>query len=130
MFFVEIGGGAVEWKDRRASFVLIRALKEAIDTFKPNQYREVAVGIGGPHYCPGFNKLQLHSNVAISHVIPKYVRPITKEMIIESIEKTHEEVDFVVLDWKGLGKAEEREKVVKILEENYISYKKISEIKK
>jgi D-aminoacyl-tRNA deacylase len=128
--FVEIGGGNTEWKDRRASFILVRALKEAIETFKPNEYREIAVGIGGPHYCPGFNKLQLGSNIAISHIIPKYVSPITKDMILEAIEKTHEEVDFVVLDWKGLGKAEERDRIVKILEENYISYKKISQIKK
>ena len=42
--------------------------------------------------------------------------------------KTEEEVDFVVLDWNGLGKAEERERIIEILERLYIAHKKISEI--
>jgi D-aminoacyl-tRNA deacylase len=128
--FLEIGGGEDEWRDKRAAFCIAKALSEAIETFKENPYTEIAVGIGGPHYCPGFNKLQLDSNVAFAHIIPKYVSPITEEMIKEAIAKTVEEVDFVVLDWKGLGNSEERQKVLDILANNYIQYKKIQEIKK
>jgi len=128
--FLEIGGGEDEWRDKRAAFCIAKALSEAIETFKENPYAEIAVGIGGPHYCPGFNKLQLDSNVALAHIIPKYVSPITEDMIKEAITKTVEEVDFVVLDWKGLGNTEERQKVIDILENNYIQYKRISEIKK
>ncbi len=128
--FLEIGGSEEEWRDKRAAFCVAKALSEAIETFKENPYREIAVGIGGPHYCPGFNKLQLDSNVAVAHIIPKYVSPITEEMIKEAIAKTTEEVDFVVLDWKGLGTSEERQKVLDILTNNYIQYKKIQEIKK
>jgi len=128
--FIEIGSTPTEWKDRRAGFVIAKTILEAIKEFKFNPYNEVAIGIGGPHYCPNFNKIQLRSNVAISHVIPKYVSPITEEMIRESIEKTEEEVDFAVIDWKGLGKAEERKNVLKILDKLYIDYKKVSEIRK
>lgn len=128
--FIEIGGSEEEWKDKRASFVVAKAVRDAIETWKENRYHEIAVGIGGPHYAPSFNKIQLKSNVAISHIIPKYVSPITEEMILESINKTIEEVDFVVLDWKGLGKAEERDKIIEILEKNYINWKKIGEIGK
>ncbi|MEA3414467.1 MAG: D-aminoacyl-tRNA deacylase [Nanoarchaeota archaeon] len=128
--FIEIGGGEEEWADRRASFVISRAVKEAIETFKPSKYLEVAIGIGGPHYCPSFNKLQMNSNVAFSHIIPKYIFPITEEMILEAIKKTVEEVEFVVVDWKGLGVAEERNRIIRILEKNYIRWKKTSEIKK
>lgn len=128
--FIEIGSTPNEWKDRRASFCIAKTIIDATKNFKPNEYREIAVGIGGPHYCPSFNKIQETSNVAISHIIPKYISPITERMILESINKTTEEIDFVVLDWKGLGKSEEREKIIKILEENYISWKKVSEIKK
>ena len=60
--------------------------------------------------------------------MPKYVSPITEEMILESINETVEEVDFVVLDWKGLGKAEQRQQVIDILEENYIQWKKTSDV--
>ena len=49
-------------------------------------------------------------------------------MIQESIKKTLEDVDFVLLDWKGLGKSEQRQEVVKILEDNYIQWKKTSDI--
>ncbi len=128
--FIEIGSTPTEWKDRRAGFVIAKTILEAIKEFKFNPYNEVAIGIGGPHYCPNFNKIQLRSNVAISHVIPKYVSPITEEMIREAIEKTEEEVDFAVIDWKGLGKAEERKNVLKILDKLYIDYKKVSEIRK
>jgi D-aminoacyl-tRNA deacylase len=128
--FIEIGGSDIEWNDRRASFAVARAVKEAIETFKPSKFREIAIGIGGPHYCQSFNKLQMDSNVAFAHFIPRYVEPITEEMILEAIEKTVEEVDFAVVDWKGLGKAEERDRVIEILEKNYINWKKTSEIKK
>jgi len=128
--FIEIGGGEEEWGDRRASFVIAKTLRRAIDEWKENPYQEVAVGIGGPHYCPNFNKIQLNSNVALGHIIPKYVFPITEQMILESVNNTIEEVDFVVLDWKGLGSAENRQKIINILEKNYISWKKSGEIKK
>ncbi len=127
--FIEVGGTEEEWKDKGASFVVAKAIRNALNTWKENPYREIAVGIGGPHYCPGFNKIQLTSNIALSHIIPKYVAPITEEMILESINKTIEEVDFVILDWKGIGKVEERDEIIKILDKNYIQWKRISDIK-
>lgn len=128
--FIEIGSTETEWKDRRAGFVIAKTIKQAIETFRPSAYREVAIGIGGPHYSPSFNKLQLNSNIAISHIIPGYAQPIDEQMIQEAIKKTFEEVDFTIIDYKGLGKAEERDKVIEILEKNYIQWKKTSEIKK
>jgi D-aminoacyl-tRNA deacylase len=128
--FIEIGSQEEQWKDRRAGFCVAKAIKEAIETWKENPYEEIGIGIGGPHYCPSFNKLQLNSNVGISHIIPKYVAPITEEMILEALNNTIEEVDFAILDWKGLGKKEERDKVIEILEKNYIHWKKISEVKR
>ena len=128
--FIEIGSTEAEWRDRRAGFVIARTIKDAIETFKPNKYREVAIGIGGPHYAPSFNKIQLNSNIALSHIIPSYMQPIEENMIKESIEKTFEEVDFAIIDWKGLGKSEQRDKVIEILEKNYIQWKKTSNIRK
>jgi D-aminoacyl-tRNA deacylase len=126
--FIEIGSTETEWGDRRAGFIVAQTIKETIEEFKEDKYKEIAVGIGGPHYCPGFNKLQLKSNVAFSHIIPEYVMPITEKFILETIKKTMEPVDFVVLDWKGLGRSEQRDQVVAILEENYIQWKKTSDI--
>ncbi len=128
--FIEIGSTENEWNDRRAAFVIAKTISETIDNFQPSKYHEVAIGLGGPHYCPNFNKVQLESNIAISHVIPNYVAPITEEMIQEARNKTVEEIDLVVLDWKGLGTSEQRQQVLDVLDKLYIRYKRTSEIKK
>lgn len=128
--FIEIGSTENEWKNRKAGFVIAKTISEAIETFMENPYNEIAVGIGGPHYCPNFNKIQLKSNVALSHIIPQYVLPVTEEMIQEAIQKTEEEVDFVLLDWKGLGNSDMRQKTLEVLEKLYISYKKTHDLKR
>jgi D-tyrosyl-tRNA(Tyr) deacylase len=128
--FIEIGSTETEWRDRKAAFIIAKAIHNTIKNFYENPYREPAIGIGGPHYCPGFNKIQLGSNVAISHVIPEYALPLTEEMVREAIEKTEEDVEFAVLDWKGLGGAESRKQITDLLDKLYIRWKKISQISK
>ena len=128
--FIEIGSTEEEWKDKRAGFAVAKTISETIQEFKENKYHEIAVGIGGPHYCPEFNKLQLDSNVAISHVIPKYISQITEEMIKEVWKKTGEEVDFAIVDWKGLGNAEQRQKVIDVLEEIKLPWKKLGDVER
>jgi D-aminoacyl-tRNA deacylase len=128
--FIEIGSTEIEWNDRRAAFVVAKTIDDLIKEYKENEYNEVAIGIGGPHYCPGFNKIQANSNVAISHIISQYVLPLSEEMIKEAVEKTEEEIDFVILDWKGIGNSTERERIIGILDSLYIPYKKTGDIKK
>ncbi len=128
--FVEIGSTENEWKDKKAAFVLARALWKTLENFRPNPYNENCIAIGGPHYCPNFNKIQLKTNYAISHIIPSYTFPLEEYMIEEAIEKTDEEIDFVLLDWKGLGKTGHRNRIIKILDDMHLNYKKTSEIKK
>jgi len=128
--FIEIGSSETEWTNTKAAFVVAKSISEAIKDFKENPYNEVAIAIGGPHYCPSFNKIQSKSNVAISHVIPQYAFPLTEEMVREAVEKTVEELDFVLLDWKGLGNAEQRQRVIDILDKMYINYKKTSDVNK
>ncbi|GAG48860.1 unnamed protein product, partial [marine sediment metagenome] len=128
--FIEIGSTENEWTSRRAAFIIAKTISEIIKGFRENPYNEVAVGIGGPHYCPNFNKIQLNSNVALSHIIPQYALPLSEEMIKGAIEKTEEEVDFVLLDWKGIKNADERQRVIDILDKNYIDYKRTSEVGK
>ena len=128
--FIEIGSTETEWNDRRAAFVVAKTIDDMIKEYHESEYNEIAVGIGGPHYCPVFNKIQANSNVAISHVIPQYVLPLSEEMVKEAIEKTEEEIDFVILDWKGIGNSVERERIIEILNSLYIPYKKTGDIKK
>tara|TARA_B100001971_G_C18219414_1_gene556083 strand:- start:43 stop:873 length:831 start_codon:yes stop_codon:yes gene_type:complete len=128
--FIEIGSTENEWVNRKAGFIIAKTISEVIQEFKENPYNEIAIGIGGPHYCPNFNKIQLNSNIAISHIIPSYVFPLTEEMVKEAIEKTEEEIDFAVLDWKGLGNAEQRQETLDILDKLYVRYEKTSDVKK
>jgi len=128
--FVEIGSTETEWKDRKAGFIVAKAIFEAMRDFKENPYNEIAIGIGGPHYCPNFNKIQMNSNVAISHVIPQYVFPLTEEMVQEAIGSTEEDIDLILLDWKGLGTSEQRQQTLDVLNKFYIQKKKTSEISK
>lgn len=128
--FVEIGSNELEWKDRRAGFCVARAIHETLLEFKENDINEIAFGIGGPHYCPNFNSIQLESNVAIAHIIPQYALPLKEEMIQEIIKNTKEEIDFALLDWKGLGDADKRKQVTDILDKFYIRYETTSDINK
>src|SRR3990172_8536704 len=97
-------------------------MKHIFEKLNENPYNEVAIAIGGPHYCPSFNRIQGKSNVAISHVIPQYAFSLTEEMISEAVKKTEEELDFVLLDWKGLGNSEQRQRVISILDRLYLNY--------
>lgn len=126
--FIEIGSTEIEWKDNRAGFVLAKTIHKAIQEFKESEYHEIAFAIGGPHYCPNFNKIQLKSNVAISHMIPQYMLPLTDEMVKEAVSKTEEEIDFALLDWKGIGNTESRKQILEILDKNYIRYKRTGEV--
>jgi len=128
--FVEIGPTETEWKDRKAGFVVAKAISEIIKDFKENPYNEIAIGIGGPHYCPKFNKIQMNSNIAISHIIPQYVFPLTEEMVQNAIAGTDEDIDLFLVDWKGLGNSEMRNQTIEILNKFYIPKKRTSEISK
>ena len=128
--FIEIGSTEFEYGDRRIGFIVAKTIYDVMDSFHENPYNEIAIALGGNHYCSNFNKIQETSNVAISHVIPSYIKEITEEMILEAIKKTEEEIDFALLDWKGFESAEQRDEIIKILEKNYIAWKKTSEIRK
>ncbi|MEX0921101.1 MAG: D-aminoacyl-tRNA deacylase [Candidatus Pacearchaeota archaeon] len=128
--FIEVGSTEEEWTHKKASFVIAKTISETIENFKENPYSEVAIAIGGPHYCPNFNKIQLNSNVAISHVVSSYAFPLTEEMIKEAFDKTEEQVDFFLLDWKGLGNAHMKKEALENLDKFYIPIKKTSEIEK
>jgi D-aminoacyl-tRNA deacylase len=128
--FIEIGATETEWRDTKAAFVIAKTINQIIQDFKENPYNETAIGIGGPHYCPIFNKVQLNSNIALSHVIPQYALPLTEEMVQEAIDKTDEEVDFIVVDWKGMGNAEQRNQAIEILKKFPQQIKRTSEINK
>jgi len=130
--FIEIGSSEKEWPDKEAGNAIAETIKNAIEKINnlnnSDKENKTAIGIGGPHYCPNFNKIQLNSQYAISHIIPQYVFPLSEEMLRQAIEKTIEPVKTVLLDWKGCGKSENRQKVIEIIEKSGLEMKRTSEV--
>lgn len=129
--FIEIGSSEKEWKDKQAGEVIVRSIKKGINSFDNGDYKDSipAIGMGGPHYAPSFTKVQLNSDYAVSHIIPQYVFPVNNEMIREAVNKTEEEVEMALLDWKGM-KGEERQEVVELLKENNLNHERTTNVDK
>lgn len=129
--FIEVGATEEQWNDKNAAAIVAKTMAD-FQNFKINKQIKTAVGIGGPHYCPNFNKIQIsnESNIAISHIIPEYALPLTESLITEAINKTKEHTDLIILDWKGCGNSESRTKLIELLNKLGLEYKRIEHINK
>jgi D-aminoacyl-tRNA deacylase len=128
--FIEIGSQDVQYHDKKAGKIIARTILSLQD-FNKNDFRDwiSSIGIGGPHYCPNFNKIQLNSNYAISHIIPEYALPLTETSLHEAEQKTKEQIKQVIIDWKGCGNSQEREKVINLLTSLGLKYSRTNNIK-
>ena len=111
--FIEIGATKEEWVDKKAGKIvaktIIEATKNKLSKSKP------AFGIGGPHYCPNFNEIQLSSDYAISFVVAKYSLPLTENLIKQLIDKTIEKPKTAIVDWKGFDNSTQRNHTIELL---------------
>ena len=113
--FIEIGSTKSEWEDKKAGKLIAETIIESVNSFKKKSYK-IAIGIGGPHYCPSFNKIQLGDKFAISHIVPKYNLPLTKNLIEQLINKTQEKLTHAIIDWKGFTNSPERQEAIENIE--------------
>lgn len=115
--FIEIGSQEEHWNDPELAKIIAKTIS-SLQNFKPNKKIKTAIGIGGPHYCPSFNSIQLSkkSNTAISHILPEYNLPLAASMLEEAIAKTSEHTDLIILDWKGCGISEQRQKIIDLIQ--------------
>ena len=127
--FIELGSSEAQWNEKEPAKVLAKTILSLQD-YKENKEWIPCIAIGGPHYCPNFNKIQLNSKYAISHIIPEYSLPLTESMLKEAEQKTTEQIKQVILDWKGCGKSEERQKALEIIKKFGIEMKRTSDIEK
>lgn len=127
--FIEIGSSEKQWNDSQAAEVIAKTILTLQD-YKPNQNLIPAIGIGGPHYAPIFNQIQLNSKYAISHIIPQYSLPLTPSMLQEAEQKTKEQIQLALIDWKGCGNSEQRQQIIITIENYGLKYKKTKEIEK
>jgi len=129
--FIELGSQEKQWQDKEAAKIIaktILSLQNYPNT--PIDNWVAIIGIGGPHYAPNFNKIQLNSNYAISHIIPEYSLPLTEPMLKEAEQKTLENIKEVLIDWKGCGNSESRQNVLNIIEKHGLKYKRTDKVER
>jgi len=129
--FIEVGSSIEEWNDLNACRIVAETILESINNFKHinKEKLKIAIGIGGPHYCPNFNKIQLGNKFALGYIVAEYALPLTEQMIKEAISKTKEKVDCFIIDWKGLRNSEQRKNILNVLEKFNIKILRTSEAK-
>ncbi|MEM3113407.1 MAG: D-aminoacyl-tRNA deacylase [Candidatus Pacearchaeota archaeon] len=128
--FIEIGSSLKEWSDIRAGKLIAETIIESINNFSNYNLRyKLSIGIGGPHYCPNFNEIQLGDEYAIAHIIPSYNLPIDDSILKETLRKSVIPVSHVLIDWKGLGNSIQRNELLKLLENNGLTIIRTSDAK-
>jgi len=120
--FVELGSTRMEWCNDKAAEVIARAIVEILDVPEEGP---VAVGFGGPHYAPQFNKVVLSEELAISHIVPKYAFPkVGARELRLAIDRSVVRPSVALIDWKSL-KSDERQMVVRVCDEAGLRVRKI-----
>jgi D-aminoacyl-tRNA deacylase len=98
--FIEQGSSEKEWGVTRGWELLHNIVSEFIEGKLVSNY-EPAISIGDLHYLTMGNRL-LSGEADIGHAIPKYVSPITEDMIIKAVTMmTHKPVKAYV-SWKAI----------------------------
>jgi|SRR3989344_446635 len=111
--FIEIGSSEKEWKDEKAGEIIAKAILEIVNN--KNRFKSCIV-LGGGHYNKVARKLMLNSEFAVGHICPKHsLEFLNEEMLKQMIKRNDDNIDFAVLDWKGMGK--EKNRVVSLLNE-------------
>lgn len=115
--FVEIGSSEEQWTDVEAGEAVAEAIWAAI--MCPSKSAS-AVGFGAGHYAPSHTRVTMKRELAIGHIIPKYVlENVDAEMVETVFQKTWGGCSRAVLDWKGI-RGENRRKLLEVLKEMHI----------
>lgn len=129
--FIELGSSEAQWKDKKAAEIVAKTIL-SLQNFDKSKCSDwiPCIGVGGPHYAPVFNKIQLNSNYAIGHIVPEYSLPLTSGMLKEAEEKTLEQVGEVLVNWKGCGKSEQRQKIIDVIEKSGLKVTRTNKVEK
>jgi D-aminoacyl-tRNA deacylase len=120
VMFVEVGSSENEWNDKNACEAAADVIYK-LATEEPEKV-EVAIGFGGGHYCPRFNKKL--GEIALGHICPKHnADNLDEGMILQAYNKTIPKPDYALVEWKGLS-GPQKKNIINILEKNSITWKK------
>ncbi len=122
--FVELGSSEKQWRDKEAALAVAQAAMESIAKFGKSD-RKAAIGLGGTHYSQKFTRMALNGEEIFGHMIPKYaLSQIDKEILIQCVKRTQEQVNSAVLDWKGI-RSDDKPNVVSLLQEIGLPIKRV-----
>lgn len=121
--FVEVGSTQTEWNDKHACKANVHALINALKRYEDIKYKniknnyQIAIGLGGKHYCQGFNAIEIYSNIALSHICPAYaIEFLNEHMLEQMVNHATRKASIALLDWKGMN-AEQRQKIVNLIKQ-------------
>jgi D-aminoacyl-tRNA deacylase len=104
ILFIEIGSTEREWRDENAAYAVCKSLFKVI-TRKNELCEKVAIALGGNHYPTKFNKVLLESEYGLGAIAAKHDLPYLDNFLIEQMLcRNIEDVNFAMVDTKGLGK--------------------------
>jgi D-aminoacyl-tRNA deacylase len=126
--FVELGSNETYWQDPLGGKIVAETILKVLTEPFQRLNLKYAIGFGGPHYASNFNRIQLSTDFAVSHIAPKHVLDnITEDLVMQSISKTKEKVKYAILDWKGMVKPQ-RDKIIAILQKLNIEIVRVQKI--
>jgi D-aminoacyl-tRNA deacylase len=101
--FIEQGSSEREWGIVKGWELLYYSINEFIDGRLTSNH-EPAISIGDLHYLTMDNRL-LSGEADVGHAIPKYVNPITEDMIIKAVNMMTDRPVKAYISWKALDSA-------------------------
>ena len=82
-----------------------------------NYGNKIGFGLGGPHYSKKFTEFLLKSEYSIAGYISRhYIDYFNQELLIQILNKCEQDIKYVIIDKKGLGK--EKQRIINLLKEN------------
>jgi D-aminoacyl-tRNA deacylase len=124
--FIELGSSEKQWSEEPPAKVIAKTIL-SLQNYKAGEWIPTIL-IGGGHYNQAANKIMLRTQYAVGHIIPKYSLPVTTSIVNEAEAKTQENIQNVLLDWKGLG--EYKQETVNLLKRLGLKYERVQNILK
>ena len=113
--FIEIGSQIKQWQDDNAANIVVNTIMESIEN--ENDGNKIGFGLGGPHYSKKFTELLLKSEYSIAGYISRhYIEYFNQELLFQILNKCEQNIKYVIIDKKGLGK--EKKRIINLLKEN------------
>lgn len=110
--FIEQGSTEKEWSIEKGWELLYAVIRKFLDG-KIISNAEPAISIGDLHYIT-FGERLLKGEADLGHAIPKYIKPVTEDMVIKAINMMTDRPVKAYVSWKSF-KSDERKVIVDVL---------------